>query len=1119
MECNSFVGLLPAINRAYVTVDNRLYLWNLTDPSEFYAYTDSQQLIVAVAVVVPKPGIFTAAVPFLLVLTTPVSIQMLAITFANPASTASALTLYPTAFSLPSDNVSMLHVASTRSGRVFLAGKDGHLYELLYHATDSWWRRRMRKLRLSASLSSIPIPLPAFLRDWTERVESLDLLAVDESRSPALLYTLSSSSAISVYTLGREDGSARLLSTHRSVWQQARELLYNLHPTTTEDWNDSAAFSITAIHPIPRTESDRIVLTAVTSHGHRLYFTLYDGYYSSLRVKLVRLCPPGLEEPEPERGAGGRRGVSAYDPAWRRGKSVEAVHASLSSAGVLLMADSIPAAGDHLVSVTRDFSPSSNRLIEAVHSSALPSKVADLAEMPPASSSPLAAVLYARGQDMPLAGLSEHASQHVLGPRIFHAVTAVGLLVYSRRRGIDELCDVLMRRRRSLDDEELSQFFHRFGWKEAGAMLLTLACSLPSALALSDGRGVEERKEAELLIVSPSKFDHHSVPDDAVIKQAKQTFFRFAASTAAAPAAYLPMLPPAPAPPAAGGSMAYGLTPYIPSVSLSPALSSLLLFISRVLRPVWDWPITVTSLSTNPPSLLHRYSAAQLSEMRGWLQRVGGFMEENRRLLGGKGGEEPEVVERLTALLGISLELVSFLHLLSLHSSLPQLLGSLSPHDAAVLAQSKFYDLITSPQSHLVLKQLMLASSSSASAASSPSRLAFPFLSPAASSWVVSLHEQAPTFFGHSDLLLYKAAQALRAIPSLPDERERATMRDEAMQLCRLAARGGSFSMETVAAGLREAGMEEGLLELGLYRAELLARREVDAPRGRAGADDEEDWLLAERTKCYQVVLDTLQSVLFPASPLPDPSLPDRLLAVCLSSSDPLFLPQLYGYLIQRQQRGVLLAHPSPQLTGFLSSHDEHALLLRDYYLIHRRHREASLLLHQLAITRSAEYGLEDRLGFLSRSLACAREAMEEGGGVTGGGAEADGDYCEALKDRIEVAKLQQKVLARLTAAGGAAASGGEDGRAVRQSVQRLEEELLDVEALYLLSQSFALWDVCLAVFYFSNERGREDVICALWRNVLRGEIVRGRERGGAASGGSRTAEARDAGSRQWRRS
>lgn len=40
------------------------------------------------------------------------------------------------------------YVASVRccSGRVFLGGSDGHLYELQYNAADSWGRKRCQKV-------------------------------------------------------------------------------------------------------------------------------------------------------------------------------------------------------------------------------------------------------------------------------------------------------------------------------------------------------------------------------------------------------------------------------------------------------------------------------------------------------------------------------------------------------------------------------------------------------------------------------------------------------------------------------------------------------------------------------------------------------------------------------------------------------------------------------------------------------------------------------------------------------------------------------------------------------------------------------------------------------------
>ena len=75
-------------------------------------------------------------------MTTPVEIVLLALIAssdeAQPANAdttggaGDALTLAPTQFGMASDNVAMTRVQATRDGRIFLAGADGHLYELTY---------------------------------------------------------------------------------------------------------------------------------------------------------------------------------------------------------------------------------------------------------------------------------------------------------------------------------------------------------------------------------------------------------------------------------------------------------------------------------------------------------------------------------------------------------------------------------------------------------------------------------------------------------------------------------------------------------------------------------------------------------------------------------------------------------------------------------------------------------------------------------------------------------------------------------------------------------------------------------------------------------------------------
>ena len=65
VESASFMGILPEINRAWISVDNRLYLWDYTSPCSYTLYNGLSDVIVSVALATPKPDIFTDVVNLL----------------------------------------------------------------------------------------------------------------------------------------------------------------------------------------------------------------------------------------------------------------------------------------------------------------------------------------------------------------------------------------------------------------------------------------------------------------------------------------------------------------------------------------------------------------------------------------------------------------------------------------------------------------------------------------------------------------------------------------------------------------------------------------------------------------------------------------------------------------------------------------------------------------------------------------------------------------------------------------------------------------------------------------------------------------------------------------------
>ena len=52
----------------------------------------------------------------------------------------------------------MLDILGTPEGRIFLGGKDGCLYEVVYQAEDGWFSRKCKKINHSVSMLSFLVP-------------------------------------------------------------------------------------------------------------------------------------------------------------------------------------------------------------------------------------------------------------------------------------------------------------------------------------------------------------------------------------------------------------------------------------------------------------------------------------------------------------------------------------------------------------------------------------------------------------------------------------------------------------------------------------------------------------------------------------------------------------------------------------------------------------------------------------------------------------------------------------------------------------------------------------------------------------------------------------------------
>eukprot|EP00954_Amorphochlora_amoebiformis_P012947 1014253-Amorphochlora_amoeboformis.AAC.1 len=80
----SFNGILPEIMRAYITMDNRLFLWNYHQGDDFMLYEELDQIIVSVGIVRPGPSTgLPPNIKYILVLTTPVDVILIGMEFRD----------------------------------------------------------------------------------------------------------------------------------------------------------------------------------------------------------------------------------------------------------------------------------------------------------------------------------------------------------------------------------------------------------------------------------------------------------------------------------------------------------------------------------------------------------------------------------------------------------------------------------------------------------------------------------------------------------------------------------------------------------------------------------------------------------------------------------------------------------------------------------------------------------------------------------------------------------------------------------------------------------------------------------------------------------------------------
>lgn len=611
----AFCGVFPEIKRAWASVDNSLFLWRFDKWQDVpIEYSGEEQAIVAVGLVRPRPGVFVEAIQQLLVLCTTTEIVLLGVCCSRGAGgggdDCEELTLQPLPlYSVPADNVTMVSVAATADGRIFMGGADGHLYELQYSSGDSWRSKRCQKVCHTGGLRQLlPSFLPSFLFGSPSALVDI---CVDDKRH--IMYTRSQGSVLQVFDLGNDGKAApsKVAESSEFLHDAARAL--GGRDVFGRGGGDRKGAAVVYMAPIPPSQSHRLHLLTVTADGRRVYWAAASSRYGNdpagsrpdrLRAEVARQAMPSSASA----GSAGRTGMvgtGGHAPA--RGLEVVAAH---YSNGVLLLAEA--AAGEsrtRLFMLSRDLTipPVGTATGTHVAVAGLREAVSQLEVHTPGEACAIRSV--ARSAPLMLGGLEtsvrdELTTQNLGAAPRFVMVTTAGVLEMEKMRPVDVLAQLLEQR----DASKLEVFFKSYGAPEAAAMCILLATAGPPQVSVAT---VSQAKAA---------LDNPRLCGEPQLRDAVD-----GAGAAAAPA-----FGAADDGLAAGFDM--GAVVPVAEPEWSGAHHGLCLYASRVLQAVWDEQVVVP-MRASPQLLKSKLSLDALLSLEDKLRALDSFLTDRKSVV------------------------------------------------------------------------------------------------------------------------------------------------------------------------------------------------------------------------------------------------------------------------------------------------------------------------------------------------------------------------------------------------------------------------------------------------------------------------------------------------------
>lgn len=1092
------MGIFPEIQRAWFTVDNKLFLWDYVDGNDFASFEQLDQIISAITLAKPRPGLFVADIQHILVIATPLIVTIVGLSLKPSAPSKPAeLSLYLTGLSIPTDGILFTSIhAHEATGRIFLLGSSdsqtgaiqgNDLYEFEYRSEEGWFKKRCTLLNHSRGGGSNTLSnlLPSWLSPIT--TGNITLLSIDQERH--LMYGFTKSGSIQMYSLGSsgKDPPNELASVSNVV-REALGMCPSAGPLL-----DPRTFEVNGLHTIKKREGGKVALVLTTTMGVRLYFSharkgygygyiglngatnnstsnsMHDEDWNpaSLWLCHVRLPPrqsnssqqnnhnplsslslnsvyqPPRQDDSLANGSGESEMVPIPSP-------LSLTHTSYASPqGFCISSHTVDSEHDLIVVTAPDLSQQLNNhnFMGTSNTTAAPGLQNNVAQPPPPTMSEIASPIQIEGHAWAIAQSSPSSafmdSDPFTGsPQEWLILSNMGINVLSNQRPVDTLAGLL----NSMPgrDHDLALFWERFGRDQTCAMCICIIVTAQDSMQSNAPSSIHWGSEAGL---NAKKLLFESSGRPEILSNYSSS-----------------------------GVNSGGVDDR--KICFSGKHEGLAIYLSWILRPIWNQKVTMSSNGL----LASNLNEVTLMKVQRELNGLRNFMDNESVLLTSlpdmrttgrtdviKGVYELEQssMNSMRTLLTQSIEAISFILLLIDHK-LTDIISSCPEETQKMMSEINYRELIAGQNGRECTRSMVKSLINQQMVGKSVDGI----------SEILKL--RCGTFCSSDDVLLYKAIEALNRVKESQNPDDRRSFATDALILFKKGAKHMTIEvLENACEEFLKTGFLDGIVELCLSCAKVWdpLHEGVEYWRnGKMGSRGKEVFEGLER--CYTILVESLDHFGMDGSINGDEVriMKDHAIRVGLSSDDELFHYHYYDWLLARDRTIELLETRSEFLESYLKAVPTTLLkadLLWQYYARQDRFLDAARILANLASDDGLPLPLSRRIEYLSLAINNAKSSTH----LNGEGFE----FVIEIEEKLEVGQVQVEVLQNIIDS----EEDEEREEGVRQILDQLQRRLYTISELYRdVVEPLGLLDATLLIFHVSDHRD-EVLTETVWRAII----------------------------------